>query len=68
MPPERLDGETPKNRRVEQLADNFAGSRPAGALAHVSTNCCGAWRRPGRLAKRDGGQAGDVGPGLEVAD
>jgi Zn-dependent peptidase ImmA (M78 family)/DNA-binding XRE family transcriptional regulator len=26
MPPERLDGETPKNKRVEQLADNFASA------------------------------------------
>jgi XRE family transcriptional regulator, fatty acid utilization regulator len=26
MPPERLDGETPKNKRVEQLADNFAAA------------------------------------------
>jgi Zn-dependent peptidase ImmA (M78 family)/DNA-binding XRE family transcriptional regulator len=31
MPPERLDGETPKNRRVEQLADNFAGALLAPA-------------------------------------
>ena len=26
MPPERLDGETPKSKRVEQLADNFASA------------------------------------------
>ena len=26
MPPERLDGQAPKNRRVEQLADNFASA------------------------------------------
>ncbi|HWE99131.1 MAG TPA: XRE family transcriptional regulator [Caulobacteraceae bacterium] len=39
MPPERLDGETPKNRRVEQLADNFAGAllAPGATLDEIGS-------------------------------
>jgi Zn-dependent peptidase ImmA (M78 family) len=39
LPPERLDGETPKNKRVEQLADNFAGAllAPAATLDALGT-------------------------------
>ena len=48
MPPERLDGETPKNRRVEQLADNFAGALLA----------------PSRILDQYGAAGEDLGPWL----